>query len=55
MLSWPTNHTEFTLESATSVPVTSWATNSITPVIVNGRYTVTNAIFGGARFYRLKP
>jgi hypothetical protein len=54
LLSWPTNFTGFTLETATNLPPTSWTSNSILPAIVNGQYTVTNAITGGAKFYRLK-
>jgi len=54
LLSWPTNFTGFTLETATNLPSTSWTSNSIAPAIVNGQYTVTNAISGGAKFYRLK-
>jgi hypothetical protein len=54
LLSWPTNFTEFTLETATNLPPTSWTSNSLSPAIVNGQYTVTNAITGGKKFYRLK-
>ena len=54
LLSWPTNFTGFTLETATDLPPTSWTSNSILPAIVNGQYTVTNAITNGNKFYRLK-
>jgi hypothetical protein len=54
MLNWPTNFTGFTLETTTNLPPTSWTTNSILPTIVNGQYTVTNPISGGAKFFRLK-
>ena len=54
LLSWPTNFTGFTLETATNLPPTSWTSNSIPPAIVNGQWTVTNAIAGGKKFYRLR-
>ncbi len=53
ILTWPTNVT-FTLQSATNLlaPVV-WNTVSTTPTIVNGQYTVTNAVSGKEMFYRL--
>ncbi len=54
LLSWPTNFTGFTLETATNLPPTSWVSNSIPAAIVNGQNTVTNPITGGKKFYRLK-
>ena len=52
--SWPTNAVGFTLESATNLPAVSWTSNSTSPVIVNGQFTVTDAITGGQKFYRLR-
>jgi pimeloyl-ACP methyl ester carboxylesterase len=54
LLSWPTNFTGFTLETATNLPPTSWTSSSVSPAIVSGQYTVTNTITGGKKFYRLK-
>ncbi len=54
VVSWPTNATGFTLESATNLPAASWTSNSFAPAIVNGNFTVTNPVSGGTRFYRLK-
>jgi hypothetical protein len=54
ILTWPSSYSGFTLQSASNlVPVISWATNSPSPVIVNGLYTVTNASTSGKKFYRL--
>lgn len=54
ILSWPTNATGFTLEYAASLSAASWTTNSLSPAVVSGRYTVTNPITSGTKFYRLK-
>ena len=54
LLSWPTNFTGFTLEYATNLPPTTWISNSVSSAIVGDRFTVTNPISGGAKFYRLK-
>jgi len=54
VLKWPTNAVGFKLEFATNLPATSWVSNATPPAIVSGQYTVTNAISGGKRFYRLK-
>jgi hypothetical protein len=53
-LSWPTNSAGFVLEYATNMPPTGWHTNATTPIIANGRYTVTNAMSSEKMFYRLK-
>jgi hypothetical protein len=54
VVSWTTNEVGFTLESATNLPPTSWTTNSVSPAIANGRYTVTNTMSDGKQFYRLR-
>ena len=54
VVSWATNDVGFTLETATNLPPTSWASNSAPPTVVNGRYSATNPISGGAKFFRLK-
>ena len=53
VITWPTNATGFTLQSVTNLASTNWATVSPSPVVVNGQYTVTNAISGTRKFYRL--
>jgi hypothetical protein len=56
VLSWPTNAVGFILENATNLPAANWTTNSSSPAIVNGQYTVTNTVSTGTKFYRLvKP
>jgi Divergent InlB B-repeat domain len=55
VLSWPTNVTGFSLESATNLTAaTSWAPVLPAPVIVNTQYVVTNAVSGAEKLYRLK-
>jgi uncharacterized repeat protein (TIGR03803 family) len=54
ILKWPTNATGFTLHSTTNLgSSTVWSTNSAAPVVVNGRYTVTNPISAKQQFFRL--
>jgi hypothetical protein len=54
ILTWPTNFTGFTLQSATNLASpAAWTTNSPTPVVVNGQNTVTNPISGTQQFFRL--
>jgi hypothetical protein len=53
VLTWPTNAANFTLESTPSLASPVWMTNSVAPIIVNGQYTVTNAIGGIQQFFRL--
>jgi uncharacterized repeat protein (TIGR03803 family) len=54
ILTWPTNATGFTLEFATNlVPSAVWNTNLPAPSAINGTNTVTNAINGTQKFYRL--
>jgi ELWxxDGT repeat protein len=55
VLSWPADATGYTLETTTnlSLPL-SWVGFSGTQTIVGNRYTVTDKVAGGSRFYRLK-
>jgi uncharacterized repeat protein (TIGR03803 family) len=54
ILTWPTNSTDFTLQSTTNLGASAvWVTNSAPPLIVNGQNTVTNPISGTQQFYRL--
>jgi uncharacterized repeat protein (TIGR03803 family) len=54
VLTWPTNFTNFSLQSTTNLlSPAAWGPISQTPVIVNGLNTVTDAISGSSQFYRL--
>ncbi len=53
ILTWPTNYVGFTLQSTTNLVSLLWNTNYPAPVVVNGRYAVTNPISGTHQFYRL--
>jgi len=61
ILTWPTivagydfAGSGYTLQSTTNLDSSAvWATNSLTPVIVNGQYVVTNWIAGSRQFFRL--
>jgi uncharacterized repeat protein (TIGR03803 family) len=54
ILSWPTNYSGFTLQAATNLTSTAdWNAVSPAPVVVNGENTVTNALSGTRKFYRL--
>jgi uncharacterized repeat protein (TIGR03803 family) len=55
VLMWPTNATDFTLESTTELASpTHWTTVSPGPVVVNGLSTVTNPISSSQQFFRLR-
>jgi len=54
VLSWPTNHTGFTLEANTNLTTNVWSVVSPAPAITGTNNVVTNAISGPARFYRLR-
>jgi uncharacterized repeat protein (TIGR03803 family) len=54
LLSWPTNFTGYTPQSATDLNSAVWTTNLPEPVLVNGQYTVTNVVSGTHQFFRLK-
>jgi uncharacterized repeat protein (TIGR03803 family) len=54
VLSWSTNASGYSLESATSLlPPVTWNTNYPAPVLVGAQYTLTNPISGPRTFYRL--
>jgi len=53
LIAWPTNATGYTLQSTTNLASPVWSTNSPSPVVVNGQYTVTNPISGKQQFFRL--
>ena len=54
ILTWSTNATGFTVQSATNLaPPVAWNTVSPAPAIVHGLETVTNPMAGTAKFYRL--
>lgn len=58
LLSWPTNYagidySGYALQSSASLSSSTWSTNLPTPVIVNGRNTVTAPSSNPSQFYRL--
>jgi len=54
VLTWPTNATGFTLQSAANLdPTAVWIANLPSPVIVNDQNVVTNPIAGPQQFFRL--
>jgi hypothetical protein len=54
ILAWPTNDAGFTLQSTTNLfAPTGWTIVSNAPVVVNGKYTVTNIMSGSQQFFRL--
>jgi uncharacterized repeat protein (TIGR03803 family) len=59
IISWPTNYagfdyTGYTLQSTTNLGSSVvWTTNSLAPVILNGRNTVTNPVSGTQQFFRM--
>jgi len=53
ILSWSTNFPGFTLLCTTNLSPAAWMTNSAAPAVINGNYTITNAISGVQQFYRL--
>ena len=52
VLSWPTNASDFRLQSETNLASANWTSVSGTPVRIGGLFNLTNAV-GGVRFYRL--
>jgi Fibronectin type III domain len=52
IITWPTNFPGFTLEFTTDLPARSWIQAS--PSILNGQFTITDAIAGRQKFYRLR-
>jgi uncharacterized repeat protein (TIGR03803 family) len=53
ILSWPTNSVGFTFQSTSTLISPLWLSEPILPNIANGRNTITNALSGKQRFYRL--
>jgi hypothetical protein len=53
ILTWTDTAAGFTLQSTTNLSTVAWSANSPAPVIVNGQFTVTNAISGWQQFFRL--
>lgn len=54
ILSWPTNSTGFTLETATSPSGGSWTAVSPGPSLVGTNYTATNDLSGLSKVFRLR-
>jgi uncharacterized repeat protein (TIGR03803 family) len=54
VLTWPTNATNYTLQSATDLGSSTMWTNVLpSPAIVKGQNTVINPVSGSSQFYRL--
>lgn len=53
ILTWPTNATDFTLQSTTNLASAIWTSSSLAPIVVNGQNVVTNPITGAQQFFRL--
>jgi uncharacterized repeat protein (TIGR03803 family) len=53
VLTWPTNSSEFTLQCSPSLSPTVWSNVCPAPIVLNGNFTVTNAISGSQQYYRL--
>jgi hypothetical protein len=54
-VSWPSGASGYLLQSVTNFPASAnnWITVTDTPVVVDGRFTVTNNSSGQSKFYRL--
>jgi hypothetical protein len=53
ILTWSTDFSAFTLQSTTNLVPANWGTVTPAAILVNGLETVTNAIGGTRKFYRL--
>ena len=54
ILSWPTNDSAFKLYYTTNPITMTWISNTVSPSIVAGRYTITNSMTNSFKLYRLK-
>jgi hypothetical protein len=55
VISWPTNKTAFVAQYSTNLfNPNGWANTAGGPILLNGRYVVTNQIDSGKKFYRLR-
>jgi autotransporter-associated beta strand protein len=55
-LDWPTYATGYSLERTPALPANNWSTVTNEPVILKGRYVVTNEVLDATGLYRLhKP
>ncbi len=55
VLSWPAGQVGFVLESAPALTApTSWSVVAPAPVVVNGKFTVSDPIVGLSKYYRLR-
>lgn len=59
VLAWPMSYagfdyTAYSIHSSTNLASRVWMTNLPAPVLVNGRYTVTNPILGTQQFFKLR-
>ncbi len=54
VVAWPSISAGYTLLFSTDLSMTNWTPVAEVPGIVNGFFSVTNNLAGGARFYRLQ-
>jgi len=54
IMSWPTNDLAFKLFYTTNPATMTWISNTVSPSIVSGRYTITNNMTNSFKLYRLK-
>jgi hypothetical protein len=54
ILSWPTNDPAFKLFYATNPATLAWISNTVSPSIVGGRYTITNSMTNRVKLYHLR-
>ena len=52
-LLWATNDPPFGLQTTTNLPATDWISALPLPTVIGTTNTVTNAVVGTRRFYRL--
>lgn len=53
ILSWTNTITGYTLQATPSLASGAWSNVSLSPVVVGGNFTVTNAMTNASTFYRL--
>jgi YVTN family beta-propeller protein len=54
VIAWPTNRADYVLERATSVPSTSWNTETSVRGVVGSNFNVTNSLGSTNLFFRLR-
>jgi hypothetical protein len=54
VLSWPDSAAGYVLQSTPTLGPANWQDVTNMPVLVSGRYAMTNGVAGGSGYYRLK-